>query len=186
MIVVDAAVWPWRGRLWAHLASDQELAELHRFAADLGLRRTAFQGDHYDVDAALRDHALERGALAVPSRELVRRLQATGLRRRGDRSSLRWAAVAEVPLGQAASLLPVLRQQLHPRRWVAVESQFADLVARSTDEHGAQGEVGDHDHADALVAVLTRPGELAVVLRSPRVTWPPRSELVVEHPRLGP
>ena len=79
-VLVDPARWPWRGRLWAHLVSDHSLGELHRFATDLGLPRRAFQGDHYDVPAEYRERALRLGALAVDSRELVRRLRASGLR----------------------------------------------------------------------------------------------------------
>jgi hypothetical protein len=82
LILVDRAVWPWRGRRWAHLVSDDTYDELHRFAQAIGKRRLSFQGDHYDIDEATRDLALEAGALAVDSRELVRRVRAAGLRRR--------------------------------------------------------------------------------------------------------
>jgi Protein of unknown function (DUF4031) len=81
-ILVDPAVWPWRGRRWAHLVSDDSYDELHAFAVRLGIPRRAFQGDHYDVPADLREHALALGATAVDSRELVRRLRGAGLRRR--------------------------------------------------------------------------------------------------------
>jgi hypothetical protein len=80
-VLVDPAVWPWRGRLWAHLVSDQSYAELHDFAARLGVPRRGFQGDHYDIPAALREHALALGAEDVTARELLRRLKAAGLRR---------------------------------------------------------------------------------------------------------
>jgi hypothetical protein len=80
-ILVDQAVWPWRGRRWAHLVSDESYDELHRFAAQLGLPRRAFQGDHYDVPADYRELAVELGAEPVDARELVRRLRAAGLRR---------------------------------------------------------------------------------------------------------
>lgn len=48
-ILVDPAMWPWRGRLWAHLVSDSSHEELHAFAARLDIPRQVFQGDHYDV-----------------------------------------------------------------------------------------------------------------------------------------
>lgn len=80
-ILVDQAVWPWRGRRWAHLVSDESYDELHAFAARLGIPRRAFQGDHYDVPADARDQAIELGAEAVDARILVRRLNASGLRR---------------------------------------------------------------------------------------------------------
>lgn len=81
-ILVDRAVWPFRGRLWAHLVSDTSYADLHAFAARLGVPRRAFQSDHYDIPADLRDRALALGAEPVPAGELVRRLRAAGLRRR--------------------------------------------------------------------------------------------------------
>lgn len=80
-ILVDPAIWPWRGRRWAHLVSDQSYDELHVFAERLGVPRRTFQGDHYDVPADLRERALAIGATAVDSRELVRRLRGAGLRR---------------------------------------------------------------------------------------------------------
>lgn len=52
------------------------------FAARLGLPRHIFQGDHYDVPTEVRERAIASGAVAVDSRELVRRLQESGLRRR--------------------------------------------------------------------------------------------------------
>ena len=81
-VLVDPAVWPWRGRRWAHLVSDVSYDELHAFAARLGVARTAFQGDHCDVPTELREQALVLGAQAVPARELLARLTAAGLRRR--------------------------------------------------------------------------------------------------------
>jgi hypothetical protein len=80
LILVDEARWPWRGLHWAHLVSDSSYDELHRFAAALGLPRRAFQGDHYDVPTDYRQLAIERGAAAVTSRELLCRLRDAGLR----------------------------------------------------------------------------------------------------------
>jgi hypothetical protein len=80
-ILVDPAIWRWRGRRWAHLVSDSSYDELHAFGARLGLRREWFQGDHYDVPEHVREAALRLGAEAVSSRELVRRLRDAGLRR---------------------------------------------------------------------------------------------------------
>jgi len=80
VILVDPAVWPWRGRRWAHLVSDHSIDELHDFAVDLRLDRRQFGGDHYDVTVEHRLAAIDLGAVAVDSRELVRRLRASGLR----------------------------------------------------------------------------------------------------------
>jgi Protein of unknown function (DUF4031) len=79
-ILVDQAVWPWRGRRWAHLVSDDSYDELHAFAGRLGIPRRAFQGDHYDIHAEMRVAAIKMGAEAVDARILVRRLRESGLR----------------------------------------------------------------------------------------------------------
>jgi hypothetical protein len=79
-VLVDPAVWPWRGRRWAHLVSDESYDELHAMAARLGIERRWFQGDHYDVPAEVRELAIALGAVPVPSRVLVRRLIDAGLR----------------------------------------------------------------------------------------------------------
>lgn len=81
-ILVDAAIWPSRGRLWAHLVSDESFEELHHFASSLGIPPRAFQGDHYDVPTDVRREAIAAGAQIVTCEELVRRLRAAGLRRR--------------------------------------------------------------------------------------------------------
>ena len=87
-ILVDAAIWPFRGRRWAHMVSDDSYDELHRFAQSLGIPLRAFQGDHYDVPTEVRTQAIGAGAEAVTSEELVRRLRAAGLRRRSRISRL--------------------------------------------------------------------------------------------------
>ena len=86
-ILVDEPIWPWRGRLWAHLVSDTSLDELHAFAARLGIPERAFQGDHYDVTDELRECAIAEGARAVSGRALVTALYAAGMRRRPGHSS---------------------------------------------------------------------------------------------------
>jgi hypothetical protein len=81
LILVDDAIWPWQGERWAHLVSDHSYDELHEFVDRLGWPRRRFQGDHYDIPAALRDRAVELGAVPVEGRELVRRLRTAGLRK---------------------------------------------------------------------------------------------------------
>ena len=79
---IDAPTWPGHGRLWSHLVSDVSYAELHDFAAGLGLPPRAFDRDHYDVIAERYESAVAAGAMPVSSREIVARLTAAGLRRR--------------------------------------------------------------------------------------------------------
>ena len=85
-VYVDDAVFPWRGRRWAHLMADS-LDELHAFAERLGIPRRAFQdrhsGAHYDVDTALRAEALRLGAVAISrhqDRAMMRRVIANARR----------------------------------------------------------------------------------------------------------
>lgn len=105
-ILVDEPVWPWRGRRWAHLVSDSSVEELVAFAQRIGLDPRLFQGDHYDVTAELRAGALAAGAQAVSSRELVRRLRASGLRLTpGQRRQL--AGQVGARLGVEAGVEPV-------------------------------------------------------------------------------
>lgn len=91
-VLVDAAVWPFEGRKWAHLVSDTSFEELHAFAEGLGIPRRAFQGDHYDVPTEYRERAIDLGAQPVASRELVRRLRAAGLRRVRSATELQTSA----------------------------------------------------------------------------------------------
>jgi len=79
---IDPPIWPGHGQLWSHLVSDTSYAELHDFAARIGLPRKAFDSDHYDVRAERYDQALAAGARTASSRELVVMLSAAGLRRR--------------------------------------------------------------------------------------------------------
>ena len=79
-MLVDEAIWWWKGRRWCHLVSDQSLEELHAFADGVDIPRRGFHGDHYDVPEDHRPVVLAAGAVYVESRELVRRLRAAGLR----------------------------------------------------------------------------------------------------------
>jgi Protein of unknown function (DUF4031) len=82
MILIDPPVWPGWGRVWSHLVSDSSLDELHAFARACGIPARGFDRDHYDVPSDRYDDLVAAGATPVPSRELVRRLSASGLRHR--------------------------------------------------------------------------------------------------------
>jgi hypothetical protein len=87
LILIDPPNASGHGRLWSHLASDSSYAELHAFAAGLGVPARGFDRDHYDVPAEWYDRAVAAGAVPVSSRELARRLVEAGLRRRKPRSA---------------------------------------------------------------------------------------------------
>lgn len=89
-VLVDEAIWPWRGLRWAHLVSDESYDELHHLAHQIGMPYRAFQGDHYDVHEDLRLAAIEAGAVPTPSRALLRALKSAGLRRRGPLDAWQW------------------------------------------------------------------------------------------------
>lgn len=80
MVLIDDPSWPAHGTLWAHLVSDDNLAELHAFAAANGIPERGFDYDHYDVPAERHAELVAAGATHVSGHELVRRLIGSGLR----------------------------------------------------------------------------------------------------------
>lgn len=81
-IFIDPPTWPGHGRLWSHMISDTAYAELHDFAAAVGIPPRAFERDHYDVIADRYESVVAAGARPASSREIVTMLHAAGLRRR--------------------------------------------------------------------------------------------------------
>jgi hypothetical protein len=80
VILIDQPIWPAHDTLWAHIVSDSSLEELHAFAEAAGIPRRGFDRDHYDVPEQRWDELVARGAMPVGVREMVKRLQASGLR----------------------------------------------------------------------------------------------------------
>lgn len=81
-ILIDPPVWPAHGTLFSHLVSDVSYTELHAFALAAGVSQRAFDLDHYDVPVHMYERLVHLGAAPVRSRDLVRALIASGLRRR--------------------------------------------------------------------------------------------------------
>jgi hypothetical protein len=73
-VYVDSEEIQWRGRAWCHLVADS-LAELHSFAARLGLQRRWFQErsfyPHYDVTVPVRNQALRMGAVDADRETII-------------------------------------------------------------------------------------------------------------------
>ena len=89
-VLIDDALWPAHGRLWAHLVSDSSLDELHAFAAANDIPPRSFDLDHYDVPDSAHARLVAAGAQHVSGHELVRRLIGSGLRVRArDRARTR-------------------------------------------------------------------------------------------------
>ena len=74
-------------RDWCHMAVEGDFEELHAFAASLGIPRSRFQGDHYDLPPWIRARAVALGAEEVSTAELLVRMAGP----RGDRARRRGA-----------------------------------------------------------------------------------------------
>ncbi|MBG01435.1 MAG: hypothetical protein CL470_04110 [Acidimicrobiaceae bacterium] len=85
-ILIDEPIWPFRGERWAHLVSDESYDELHAFADSIGISRSSFQGDHYDIPKSMWLTAVNAGALPTDSRVLLRKLKEAGLRKRNRKT----------------------------------------------------------------------------------------------------
>jgi hypothetical protein len=83
---------------WCHMVADGTFEELHAFAAQLGIPRHRFQGDHYDLPPWVRERAVTLGAVEVSTGELLQRMAGP----RGDRARRR--AAARVDGGRPARL----------------------------------------------------------------------------------
>lgn len=79
-VYLDPPLWPRHDKVWGHLVSDDSVEELLSFAQRAGIPARAFDRDHVDVPEEMYPQLLELGAVLVDSRELVRRLRASGLR----------------------------------------------------------------------------------------------------------
>lgn len=97
---------------WSHLTvgPGDDLAELHAFAASIGLRRSWFQGPpehrhpHYDVTDTKRQQAIKAGAKPITWREAGMMLAEAGERRRAQEAmAALWVGDGETPALAAAS-----------------------------------------------------------------------------------
>ncbi|XVX18579.1 DUF4031 domain-containing protein [Actinomycetota bacterium] len=128
-VLIDPPLWPAHGTVFSHLVSDTSLAELHEFAERLGAHPRAFDADHYDVPERLYHRAVDLGAEAVSSTELVRRLIASGLRRPKARRETDEAALADRLRGLWDGLLPGAPEVVEDLldRWDEAHRRYHDL-----------------------------------------------------------
>ncbi len=114
VILIDPPAWPAHGRLWSHLASDSSAEELHRFAAEAGIPRRAFEGDHYDVPEERYHELVAAGAVATSSKVLLAAIVAAGLRRPRRRGEvvLRSRTVQDYYPGAGPCRVDVIRSTL--------------------------------------------------------------------------
>jgi hypothetical protein len=76
---------PMAVKVWCHMVSDASFEELHAFAERLGIPRSRFQRDHYDLHPLLRARAVALGASEVGIHELAQRMAGP----RGERNRAR-------------------------------------------------------------------------------------------------
>jgi len=159
-ILVDDAIWPWRGERWAHLISDRSLAELHQFATGIGKKRVSFQGDHYDVRVDEREAALAAGAIPVTSREIVGALRDAGLRRRPSDPKIDW----QFDIRSAVEGVSELQELLHEFEKSPGASSMVKAATSVTARAGLQA---------GRIEVTTLKGsrDVALILSAPESLW---------------
>lgn len=82
MIIVDELVYhnhknPRMRGEWCHMCSTEgaDAAELHEMAVKIGMKRSWFQGDHYDLRKSRRELAIQYGAIPLWSRQMIKVLR---------------------------------------------------------------------------------------------------------------
>lgn len=68
-VYVDDMEIPFNGMKMCHMIADTD-QELHEMADAIGLKRSWYQGDHYDVSLSKKQEALDHGAEAISWRDL--------------------------------------------------------------------------------------------------------------------
>ena len=145
---IDEPIWPAHARHFCHLVSDTSYDELHELAAQAGLPPRAFDGDHYDVPEELWADVVRAGAQPTTGPDLVRRLNASGLRlrkRKGDRGIMRYLDLS-FPNGPSDVDLVFSERPIAEHRVSAAmlflrdaQGHFAAVYSIRRDEWGSPG-----------------------------------------------
>lgn len=125
-LFIDPPRWPAHGTVFSHLVSDTSVAELHAFAATLGISPRAFDLDHYDVPAHRHADAVGAGAVPVDGKELVKILVASGMRVPARRRPKRLASALHQRWHNTFPSMPWLGEEL-VERWREPHRSYHDL-----------------------------------------------------------
>lgn len=125
-LFIDPPRWPAHGTVFSHLVSDTSVAELHAFAAALGISPRAFDLDHYDVPAHRHADAVGAGAVPVDGKELVKILVASGMRVPARRRPKRLASALHQRWHNTFPSMPWLSEEL-VERWSERHRSYHDL-----------------------------------------------------------
>lgn len=125
-LFIDPPRWPAHGTVFSHLVSDTSVAELHAFAATLGISPRAFDLDHYDVPAHRHADAVGAGAIPVDGKELVKILVASGMRVPARRRPKRLASALHQRWHSLFPGMPWLSEEL-VERWSEPHRSYHDL-----------------------------------------------------------
>lgn len=87
------------GQRWCHMIADTR-DELHALAERIGLKRSWFQGDHYDLVPTKRLAAVRAGAISLETREFIEEL-------RSFRQAISSSATADVAPSSARRVRPL-------------------------------------------------------------------------------
>lgn len=167
--MIDTPLWPWRGRLWAHMISDVSLDELHEGARTLGLRWLSFGRDHYDVPDTMWEQACEVAEL-VDSRVIVRSLRSSGLRVHGGKAKKAWQWQAELPVEHATEPIEAWLDQVAHRldrpaiEFLARPGETVVLHLLDTEERPDLGDLLEPPRGASRVVETVADGRYSVEL----------------------
>ena len=175
---IDTPMWPAHDRHFCHVVSDTSYDELHELAARAGLPWRAFDGDHYDVPEERWHDVVRAGATPTTGVDLVRRLNASGLRlrkRKSDRGVMRYLN-HPFPNGPSHVDLVLSGAPIHEHQVCAAmvflrdaDGHFATVYSVRRDEWGSPGGWREPGESPAENAVREAHEETGIVVSAEAV-----------------